>query len=51
MVLGTTTVERYIDPTATPCNTIGYRHYGVPMTGTTLADLNVAGQYAITSQT
>ncbi|MGY3089538.1 hypothetical protein ACVWYF_002586 [Hymenobacter sp. UYAg731] len=39
IVVGNTTVQRYINSS----NSLGYRHYSAPVSGTTFADLNAPG--------
>ncbi|WP_234795084.1 fibronectin type III domain-containing protein [Hymenobacter arizonensis] len=41
VVVGTATVQRYIDPSRN--GGVGYRHYSAPVANTTVADLNTAG--------
>ena len=40
VVMGTATVQRYIDPTLNPG--LGYRHYAAPVSNSTVADLGTA---------
>ena len=44
VVVGNTTVQRYIDPSVNPGE--GYRHYSAPVSNTTLADLATPGGFA-----
>ena len=41
VVVGTATVQRYIDPSLNPG--LGYRHYSAPVANTTIADLATTG--------